>query len=109
MLYLQNKREYQVLKVPKAGIIPAGQLVFQAKSTIGLETEVSQDVTDTADSNLYFFISVAIPSGVPDGEYEYNLLAGGQSVAAGLLVIGDQATPPSQYNKTISYEQYNAG
>ena len=105
MIYLQNTTESQVLFVPKPGAVPGGDLVFKAKSTIDLAVEINRAVTDLQTSDLYFNLSIELPDGLPDGEYEYTILAGDIQVATGLLVIGENARP-SEYNKEIQYEQY---
>ena len=105
MIYLQNTTESQSLYVPKNGAVPDGKLVFQAKSTIDLEMEVAQEVTDLKTSDLYFIFSVTLPAGLPDGEYEYFLGVGAKRMATGLLVIGE-SPESSEYNKEITYEQY---
>lgn len=105
MIYLQNISESQVLFVPKNGSVPGGSLVFKAKSTIDLETEILQDVIDLNTSDLYFNIAVSLPGGLPNGEYEYTLTDGVQVLSTGLLIIGESASA-SQYNKEITYEQY---
>lgn len=105
MIYLQNKTDSQVLFVPKNGAVPSGDLVFKAKSTIDLAVEVNQAVTDLQSSDLYFDLAIALPAGLPDGEYEYSLLVGDEILSSGLLVIGENSHP-SEYNKEIQYEQY---
>lgn len=105
MIYLQNKTDSQVLFVPKNGAVPSGDLVFKAKSTIDLAVEVNQAVTDLQSSDLYFDLAIALPAGLPDGEYEYSLQAGDEILSSGLLVIGENSHP-SEYNKEIQYEQY---
>ena len=105
MIYLQNISESQVVFIPKSGTVPAGDLVFTAKSTIDLETFINQTVIDLQTSDLYFNIAVTLPQNLPNGEYEYSLLAGEILVSSGLLVIGENSRP-SEFNKEITYEQY---
>ena len=105
MIYLRNTDESQVMFVPKGGTIPQGDLVFKAKSTIDLALEINEAVTDLRTSDLYFNLAITLPAGVPCGEYEYTLLAGIIQVSTGLLVIGENAQP-RQYEKEITYEQY---
>ena len=107
MIYLQNITESQEAAIPRNGETPQGNLVFKAKSTIDLAVEINQEVTDLQTSDLYFNLAIELPAGLPDGEYEYTLLAGEILVSSGLLVIGDY-TKPSEYNKDIKYEQYRA-
>ena len=105
MIYLQNITESQEMFIPRNGETPQGLLVFKAKSTIDLVVEISQGVTDLQTSDLFFNLAIELPAGLPDGEYEYTLLSGQIPVSSGLLVIGDY-TKPSEYNKEITYEQY---
>ena len=105
MIYLQNTSESQVMFAPKNGAVPGDDLVFKAKSTIDLVVEINESVTDLRTSDLYFNLAIALPAGLPDGEYEYTLLAGDVPVTTGLLVIGENSHP-TEYNKEIQYEQY---
>lgn len=109
MIYLQNTTESQILFVPKNGAVPEGDLVFKAKSTIDLDIKINQAVTDLHTSNMYFNLSISLPAGLPNGEYEYTILVGEAQteVASGLLVIGENSNP-SEYNKEIEYEQYTS-
>ena len=107
MLYLQNTEEAQVLYVPRNGRIPEGDLVFKAKSTIDLETEIDLQVANLDISLIYMHLAVTVPQGCPNGEYEYTVSAGEEVVSTGLLIIGENFLP-DQYNHTITYEQYEA-
>ena len=107
MIYLDNTSESQVMYVPKNGTIPDGDLVFKAKSTIDLVVEINEVVTDLRTSDLYFNLAIALPEGLPDGEYEYTLSCGDAILSTGLLVLGG-LSHPSEYNKEIEYEQYEA-
>lgn len=107
MIYLQNTTESQVMFIPRSDAVPQGDLVFKAKSTIDLEVEINQVVTDLQTSDLYFNLAVTLNAGLPDGEYEYSLSAGETLLSSGLLVIGDNSRP-SEYNKDIKYEQYRS-
>ena len=106
MIYLQNTtEESQVLFVPKNGATPEGDLVLKAKSTIDLDVEVNQEVTDLNTSDRYYIMNVTLPAGLPNGEYEYTLMVGDILLSSGLLAIGENSHP-SEYNKDIQYEQY---
>ena len=105
MVYLQNTTESQVMFIPRNGVTPQGDLVFKAKSTIDLAVEIDQVVTDLQTSDLYFKLAVTLQAGLPDGEYEYSLTAGEILVSSGLLVIGEKSRP-SEFDKGITYEQY---
>ena len=66
MIYLQNIKESQVMFIPRTGVTPQGDLVFKAKSTIDLEVEINQVVTDLQTSDLYFNLAVTLNAGLPD-------------------------------------------
>ena len=106
MIYLQNTQEAQVVYVPRSdGSRPSGDLVFKATNTVNLVEEINQAVTDLQTSDLYFYLAIELPAGLPDGEYEYTLSSEGDSLSTGLLVVGDYSKP-NEYDKNITYEQY---
>lgn len=108
MLYLQNTEEAQVLYVPKNGVVPSGDLVFKAKSTVDLAMEIDLQVVDLDISGIFLYLAVVIPRGIPNGEYEYTVKADDALVSSGLLIVGDFNINPDQYNHEITYEQYEA-
>jgi hypothetical protein len=105
MIYLQNTTESQVMFIPRSDAVPQGDLVFKARNTIDLEVEINEVVTDLQTSDLYFNLAISLPADLPNGEYEYTLAVGEVILSTGLLVIGDKSHP-SEYNKDITYEQY---
>ena len=107
MLYLQNTEDAQMVFVPSNGEIPSGDLVFKAKSTIDLATEIELQVVSLDVSEIYMHLSVAIQGEIPNGEYEYTVTAGDELVSSGLLIVGENSRP-EQYNHAIEYEQYEA-
>jgi hypothetical protein len=106
MVYLKNITTEQALFVPKTGAVPQGDLSFVAKSTIDLDVKVNQAVVDLITSKYYFKFNITLPENLPDGEYEYSVKAGNETIASGLLVIGT-ATKPSQLNEEKTYTQYD--
>ena len=106
MIYLQNTQEAQVVYIPRSeGDRPQGDLVFKAKNTINLEEEIDVHVSDLQVSDLYYYLAVTLPEKVTDGEYEYTLSSEGDTLSTGLLVVGDYSKP-NEYDKNITYEQY---
>lgn len=111
MIYLQNIVGSQVMCVPKDGAVissstvPKDDLIFRARNTIDLAVEVNQVVADLQTSDLYYRVAISLPSGLPNGEYEYTLHAGKTLVSSGLLVIGENVKP-IEYHNEITYEQY---
>lgn len=108
MIYLQNNSEAQEVCVPRNGIVADEELVFKAKNTIDLAVEIDLYVADLRVSNLYYYLAVVLPDGIPNGEYEYTLISGETLLSTGLLVVGENSQP-SEYNKVIQYEQYETG
>ena len=105
MIYLQNTTESQVMFIPRSDDVPQGDLVFKARSTIDLEVKIDEVVTDLQTTDLYFNLAISLPAGVPNGEYEYTLVVGETTLSTGILVIGENSRP-SEYDKDITYEQY---
>ena len=107
MLYLEKNDEAQVLFVPRNGNPVEGGLVFRAKSTIDLTTEIDLPVVDLRISFIFLHIAVTVPEDAPTGEYEYTVTTGDDVVSTGLLIIGENSHP-EQYNIAIEYDQYEA-
>ena len=107
MLYLLNKTNAQTILVPRDGNVAAGQLSFTLTSTVDLDTPLVAQVSSTGNSSLYFAISVSLPAGIPDGEYEYSLAVTIGVLSRGLLCVGILPNVSrTDYEKTIEYEQY---
>jgi hypothetical protein len=105
MVYLHNTTDPQVFFVPRSGAVPQGDMRLKAKSTIDLDTEINEGVTDLQTSDLYFNLAISLHEGIPDGEYEYTLYAGDIVLSTGLMMVGG-FSHPEQYEKEITYEQY---
>lgn len=107
MIYLQNIPTAQAVFIPKNGPIPSGELTFKAFSTIDREIEIDAQVIDVSQAGLYLHLAVAIQGDIPNGEYEYTLTGDGDILSTGLLIVGE-GFGPDQYEKVITYEQYEA-
>lgn len=108
MIYLQNTTESQVLYIPKTLGVPVGDhvhYVFKAESNIDNALLINIAVRPLQTTDLYLVFNVELDADLPNGEYNYVLLLGAETISSGLLVIGDY-TKPSEYNKEIIYEQY---
>ena len=93
--------------VPRDGKQASGQLSFQARSTVDLDTPIDVPVSDLNTSGLYFRIALELPEGITEGEYEYELRSGDVILSTGLLYVGELPTERAQeYEKTVEYEQY---
>ena len=106
MIYLTNISDAQILMIPKNGGIVTGEMSLVLRNTTD-QQETTLSVTDMNTSGLYFNLAVALPEGLADGEYQYTLKDGNIQVSCGLLYVGDMQSP-SQYERTITYQQYES-
>lgn len=106
MIYLTNISDAQILMIPKNGGIVTGEMSLVMRNTTD-QQETTLSVTDLNTSGLYFNLAVALPEGIADGEYQYTLKNGNIQVSCGLLYIGDLQSA-SQYERTITYQQYES-
>ena len=106
MIYLSNTTDAQPLFVPKSQQDVAGDLTLVVKSTVGLETVVDVDAIDLQSSALYYRIAVALPDGLPDGEYEYTLADDHGALSEGIIYVGTLTAPTIEHDTPITYEQY---
>lgn len=106
MIYLTNISDAQILMIPKNGGIVTGEMSLVLRNTTD-QQETTLSVTDLNTSGLYFNLAVTLPEGLADGEYQYTLKDGNIQVSCGLLYIGDLQSP-SQYERTITYQQYES-
>lgn len=106
MIYLTNISDAQILMIPKNGGIVTGEMSLVMRNTTD-QQETTLSVTDMNTSGLYFHLAVALPEGIADGEYQYTLKNGNIQLSCGLLYIGDLQSA-SQYERTITYQQYES-
>ena len=106
MIYLKNISDAQILMIPRNGGIVTGEMSLIMRNTTD-QQETTLSVTDLNTSGLYFNLAVALPEGIADGEYQYTLKDSNIQVSCGLLYIGD-LQGPSQYERTITYQQYES-
>ena len=106
MIYLKNISEEQTILVPKNGEMVTGDVTLVMCNTTD-HREVTLPVREQTTSQSYVKMVVALPEGLADGEYQYNLMDGNILVSQGLLYIGDLHST-SQYEKTIRYKQYES-
>lgn len=108
MIYLQNTEGEHLLYIPKPMVVPVGPhvlFIFQATSTIDQEMLISQANYPQVTTDLYIIVPVVVYPGLPNGEYNYDLKLGDRVISSGILVVGENSDP-SQYEKEITYEQY---
>ena len=106
MIYLKNISDAQILMIPRNGEIVTGEMSLVMRNTTD-QQETTLSVTDLNTSGLYYNLAVALPEEIADGEYQYTLKDSNIQVSCGLLYIGDPQSP-SQYERTITYQQYES-
>ena len=106
MIYLKNISDAQILMIPRNGGIVTGEMSLVMRNTTDLR-ETTLSVTDLNTSGLYFNLTVSLPGGLADCEYQYSLKNGNIQVSCGLLYVGDLQSP-SQHETTITYKQYES-
>ena len=106
MIYLKNISDAQILMIPRNGEIVTGEMSLVIRNTTD-QQETILSVTDLNTSGLYYNLAVALPEEIADGEYQYTLKDSNMQVSYGLLYIGDLQSP-SQYERTITYQQYES-
>ena len=106
MIYLKNISDAQILMIPRNGGIVTGEMSLVMRNTTD-QQETTLSMTDLNTSGLYYNLAVALPEGIADGEYQYTLKDSNIQVSCGLLYIGDLQSP-SQYERTITYQQYES-
>lgn len=104
MVYLNKSTNPQQVSIPKE---TEGSGSLRLVFTVGIEREiVSLDVEDSKLSDKYYFIEVTLPAGIDYGEYTYRLMDEDDAVLSiGLLIVGEYDRP-YEYEKTITYKQY---
>ena len=106
MLNIVNTTAPQGLLVPIAEtIVPQEQIVLRLKSTM-THREYSFEVTDLQTSHMYYNIALVLPESIDPGEYNYQLVSGGDILSNGLAIVGEYGRELTEYEKTIEYEQY---
>ena len=106
MIYLKNISDAQILMIPRNGGIVTGEMSLVMRNTTD-QQETTLSVTDLNTSGLYYNLAVALPEGLADGEYQYTLKDSNIQVSCGLLYIGNLQSP-IQYERTITYQQYES-
>lgn len=104
MLYLKNITDSQDLRIPRDGNMTTGFKSLILKSTIDQDERIF-NISSSGNSANYFEFKITLQDNMPNGEYEYTLKDGGLVLSRGLLILGDVESH-EEYNKTITYEQY---
>lgn len=103
MVYAQNTSESQRILLPR-NVDGEGQMVLRIWNTIDRDG-FTLEVTDIPMSRLYYNLAISLPEGLSDGEYEYSLKTGENVLSCGLMIIGER-DEADEYNRKITYQQY---
>lgn len=104
MIYLHNITDAQVLFIPKNGEKGGGSLSLRLRNTINQDF-IIDEVTDLGTTGIYYNLAIALPEGIPCGEYEYTLHDGAIVLSKGLLIIAEDVAIAKYFNEH-KYEQY---
>ena len=79
------------------------------KNTTDLNSILDTEVTDKGTCARFYTFDISLTDGIPDGEYEYTLQDDGLVLSTGIIKIQGKGELDKQFNKDISYEQYETG
>lgn len=109
MIYLKNTTNRQAIRVMLSGLEDTSATpVFTLRSTVENRQVYDADWQDGIYEFGYIRGTIKLPAGLPDGEYEYRLAEGTQTMSSGVAQVGDyRAVPvPPAESKTITFRQY---
>lgn len=125
MIYIQNTTSKQVVQI--AADTPVAIATLKLVGTVNLTEIYNGVVENIGTSQTYFVCAIELPEDVESGEYEYTLTqlevasfttGGGddenqndenqnlETYANGLAVVGDYQALVGEYQKNITYKQY---
>lgn len=107
MVYLTNTTAAQDVYFPKT-LASSDVLSLTLRNTITLEEYALGLHTASPLKRLYYVLSVSLPAGMDEGEYEYTLTSGGRVVGTGVIKIGGGFAQADAYESEINYEQYES-
>ena len=79
---------------------------LRIKSTMTKRIIFDADVTDKEASAIHYTLDVSLPAGTKSGEYEYILTDGVQTLATGLMQIGEYTHSHTEHPTTATYKTY---
>lgn len=109
MIYLKNTTNRQAIRVMLSGLEDTTQTpVFTLRSMVDNRQVYDADWQDGIYEFGYIRGSIKLPEGLPDGEYEYRLAEGSQTMSSGVAQVGDYqrvSVEPREGTK-IQFKQY---
>lgn len=106
MIQIKDKYTENTVKIPK-NTDYSGDFVFRVYSPIN-QTINEYNVSDEETSNNFYVFHIEELVNLADGEYNWTLIQDEDTVASGILQIGDgeETVNVIQYNVEIEYRQY---
>lgn len=105
MIQIKDKYQESTIKIPKNADY-SGEFVFRVYSPVS-QTIDDYDVEDNGTSRNFYVFSIDF-SNLPDGEFNWTLIQDEDTVATGILQVGDgeETVQIVQYGAEIEYKQY---
>lgn len=104
MLYITSDNIQQIY-VPRNGYT-AQPVNFEAVSTSDRGIGVSFALHKAQTSGAFFLVTIGLPQGLHEGEWEWTLTLTDGATITGLLKVAASEAEAVQYNKEIQYTQY---
>lgn len=109
MIYIDDIHDPVMVMVPRTlGVTEPREARLRLTGTVSLKT-VDIPVLDIRTHGDCYALTGDFSRAEDPGEYEYRLTDRDGLLASGVLVVEDRpASGPVQYNKEVTYEQYQA-
>lgn len=106
MIILDNSTEAQLVPIHRE-TEPGTPASLRLRSTVN-QKDYFAEIQDKGltDNGRYYRIAVVLPEGMPDGSYEYELMAEDAVIATGCALLGRYGMPVKEYDKIIDFIQY---
>lgn len=106
MIQIKDKYQESTIKIPKNADY-SGDFVFRVYSPVS-QTINEYNVSDEETSNNFYVFQIEELVNLADGEYNWTLIQDEDTVATGILQVGDgeETVQIVQYGAEIEYKQY---
>ena len=100
MIYINNSTSPQVIYVPASEKKVEGALTFTLWSTVDRNSPLSVSVSQEGQSDICYKFMLTLTSKLQEGEYEWSLKKGDDTLDCGLAMVGS-ASSKTEYNSVI--------
>ena len=105
MVYLSQTTNTQTCYMPIVERKPTDGLSLRFVSTMTNKVFNCECHNKGTAYSHYCLFELSLPSGIQEGEYQYELFDEEGSLSVGILVVGDP-DKPMEHDNTMEYEQY---